>query len=319
MEKRSSLKAFLHGLIDYAGLFPPAKLPLDQAIKNYTAYINCKDAWMLRPFVLPAAKLFEIKEYAQLFEEKRPLRLSIAGSKTETEREFLSQLKKDVEQIGYFRKRYGDWLKVEVLELPLPVNVPSKEFLHEVANITREIGVNVFCEIHLLKENKWEDHVTNSLDVIASLNSENGEDFGIKWRTGGIKAELIPDPDRLAFAIAQCRDRDLAMKFTAGLHHPVRMYREEVNAKMHGFLNVFIASMLAYELKLNETIVKAILLDEDPSHFKITDETIGWQQLVLSPEQISRLRKSVCSFGSCSFDEPTDELRELIGQQEVTA
>ncbi|MBM4763724.1 hypothetical protein [Bacillus sp. B15-48] len=319
MENRSSLQAFLHGLIDYAGLFPPAKLPLTQAIKNYAAYNNSQDAWMLGPFVLPISKLLEIREYEQLFKGKRPLKLSIVGSKEQSEKEFLSQLEEDVKQITSYQHMYRDWVHIDALELHLPQATPTKEFLHKIAAITNELSVNVFCEIHLLKEDEdWRKYVTDSLDAIAHFNSENRENFGAKWRTGGVKAELIPEPDRLAFAISECRDRKLAMKFTAGLHHPVRMNRDEVNAKMHGFLNVFLAGMLAYELKLNETMIKAILIDEDPSHFKITGDSLGWGKLVLSPKQITRLRNSLCSFGSCSFDEPKDELRELSGQQEVT-
>jgi hypothetical protein len=30
----AGLRALLTGIVDYAGLFPPAKLPLDQAIRN---------------------------------------------------------------------------------------------------------------------------------------------------------------------------------------------------------------------------------------------------------------------------------------------
>ena len=31
----ASLRALLEGVIDYAGLFPPAKLPLPEALANY--------------------------------------------------------------------------------------------------------------------------------------------------------------------------------------------------------------------------------------------------------------------------------------------
>ena len=37
---RGSLRALLTGIIDYAGLFPPARLPLDQAVRNYGRYRN---------------------------------------------------------------------------------------------------------------------------------------------------------------------------------------------------------------------------------------------------------------------------------------
>ena len=69
--------------------------------------------------------------------------------------------------------------------------------------------------------------------------------IGVKLRTGGIKAEMFPSPEQVAFVIAACRGRNLPLKFTAGLHHPVRMYRDEVETKMYGFLNIFLAGMLA--------------------------------------------------------------------------
>ena len=33
-----SLRALLTGIVDYAGLFPPAQLSLDEAIRNYARY-----------------------------------------------------------------------------------------------------------------------------------------------------------------------------------------------------------------------------------------------------------------------------------------
>ena len=55
----ASLRALLSGVVDYAGLFPPAGLPLDQAIRNYARYRQGSDAWMLGRFVIPAARLAE--------------------------------------------------------------------------------------------------------------------------------------------------------------------------------------------------------------------------------------------------------------------
>ena len=48
-----SLKLFLTKLIDYAGLFPPAKLELEPALKNYSKYIQCDDNWMMSQFIIP--------------------------------------------------------------------------------------------------------------------------------------------------------------------------------------------------------------------------------------------------------------------------
>ena len=45
--RADSLRALLAHAIDYAGLFPPANLALEPALKNYAEYIRTPDAWML--------------------------------------------------------------------------------------------------------------------------------------------------------------------------------------------------------------------------------------------------------------------------------
>ncbi len=56
------LRSLLTGLIDYAGLFPPAGLGMDAAVRNYDSYVQGEHAWMLGKFILPAARL---EEYAE--------------------------------------------------------------------------------------------------------------------------------------------------------------------------------------------------------------------------------------------------------------
>lgn len=52
-----SLRALLSNLIDYAGLYPPAALPLPEVIANYRYYLRSPEAWMLNRLVLPIDKL----------------------------------------------------------------------------------------------------------------------------------------------------------------------------------------------------------------------------------------------------------------------
>lgn len=54
-----SLRALLTRLIDYAGLYPPAELPLPEVLRNYQAYLDSPESWMLNRLVLPAARLAE--------------------------------------------------------------------------------------------------------------------------------------------------------------------------------------------------------------------------------------------------------------------
>ncbi len=53
------LVRLLAGLIDYAGLFPPAALPMADAVARYARYRQGAHAWALGRFIVPAARLEE--------------------------------------------------------------------------------------------------------------------------------------------------------------------------------------------------------------------------------------------------------------------
>jgi hypothetical protein len=55
-----SLRALLTSLIDYAGLFPPAALPMETALQNFDAYRRGEHAWALGRFVVPASRLADV-------------------------------------------------------------------------------------------------------------------------------------------------------------------------------------------------------------------------------------------------------------------
>ena len=81
---------------------------------------------------------------------------------------------------------------------------------------------------------------------------------------------------------------------------------------MYGFFNLFGAAVLAAEHSLDEATVRAILLDEDPAHFRFTPEAFAWTTYSASPETIGLVRQAFArSYGSCSFDEPREDLRAM--------
>ncbi|HLW76336.1 MAG TPA: hypothetical protein VKS01_05110 [Bryobacteraceae bacterium] len=51
---------FLQSIVDYAGLFPPAALPLAEAVANYARYRKSPESWMLAKFVVPIARAAEV-------------------------------------------------------------------------------------------------------------------------------------------------------------------------------------------------------------------------------------------------------------------
>ena len=53
----ASARALMAGAVDYAGLFPPAQLPLADALAEYMRALAGADAWMLGRFIVPAVQL----------------------------------------------------------------------------------------------------------------------------------------------------------------------------------------------------------------------------------------------------------------------
>ena len=56
----AALRALLTGLVDYAGLFPPAKLDMAAAVRNHLEYRAGSDRYMLGRFICPAGRLGEL-------------------------------------------------------------------------------------------------------------------------------------------------------------------------------------------------------------------------------------------------------------------
>jgi hypothetical protein len=154
--------------------------------------------------------------------------------------------------------------------------------------------------------------VRQAAAALAAHNGSGAPPLGLKLRTGGVTADAFPSPAQAAAAIVAARDAGLAMKFTAGLHHPVRQHRAEVGARMHGFLNVFVAGLLAHARGLDAPAVARILADEDPAAFSLGPTALAWRGLSVPAATVAELRRAaLISFGSCSFDEPRDDLRAM--------
>ncbi|MGM0875865.1 MAG: hypothetical protein ACQEWV_13995 [Bacillota bacterium] len=292
-----AISHFMTELIDYAGIFPPAALDLSDAIINYQSYIKGSDSWMLGPFVIPVNRLNELEPFKALFSEEHPLRLSIILTKSE-------KFEHDMKAINLFLETYETAGTVEGIEIPLPPQV-NPSLLKKIENKTE--NYHVYCEI-----TGTNDQLTHTLDAIQTINQKSLKRIGIKLRMGGIKAHFFPSANQVAFVINECRKRGLALKFTAGLHHPIRQYRNEVETKMHGFVNVFTASIMAYCHEVDEATLQAILLDEDPADFSFTPDALSWCNKTVSATEINKARSLfAASYGSCSFEEPREELGEL--------
>lgn len=237
MTTPQSLHALLENLVDYAGLYPPAGLPLPEVIQNYERYLASRDAWILNRLVLPFSKLNEV-------------------------------------QLG------PNW-RVTLLTDQDPGLLPPQIETLETKN-ERRLSLPTYCEAPL-------NRITDAF---------------AKIRTGGIKPDAIPPAPELADFLHQAAARGLPFKATAGLHHPIR-------AGMHGFVNVFAAAAFAWHGMDRESLILVLEESHAPA-FEFGGTHLRWRGLRLSIDQIRIARRDFAhSFGSCSFEEPLEDLRKL--------
>lgn len=315
----------MSGIIDYAGLFPPADLSLDTSIQKYSQYRKNDDAWMLSRYIIPASRLAELNPYKKnLFAEGEPFAFSVLGKGTETVSEYYEYLQALADQIEQFHEEHGDRVTTDILEIKLPREVVfanDADLLADVYSKTVEqldrsnnLPSQVFFEGFF--EENWKKDIGLMLETMQNFNqaseAQTVHQAGFKLRCGGVKAHMFPSVEEVAFALNTARQCNVAMKGTAGLHHPIRHYDDSVQTKMHGFFNVFGGAMLSYAHDLTDDELAAIVREEDPEHFSFTDEGFHWKDLTVSTHELSELREvALISFGSCSFDEPREDLQKL--------
>lgn len=299
----NSLKPFLSQIIDYAGLYPPASLPLEEAFANFVKYQTEAEAWMLSRFIVPAKRLVELPNF------EGNLSFSLLGRGGKDADDFLENLNLDLADIHAFQETHKSAV-LNMVETALPVSAfagqSSHGLVNEAADLFNRNGLTVFFEIAAGDE--WQARAEKMIRALRKIKDKH---VGFKLRTGGVTADAFPSTNQIAWAIASVCDAGVPMKCTAGLHHPIRHYNESVQTKMHGFLNVFCAGVLAVTNSLNPEGIHAILEDENAASFVFDETGFSWKNLRVTNSEILNARIYMTSFGSCSFDEPRDDLRKI--------
>lgn len=285
-----ALRALMAGVVDYAGLFPPAALDMPRAVANYAEYLASPDAWALGRFVVPVARLGELADAKRaLVAVGAPWQLAaLAGS----------DLAADVERIGAFNAGHRDAV-VDTIES----RMASAEEIARLAPLAR--GYDLFVEVPVAG------------DPLPLLRAVRDAGAKAKIRTGGVTADAFPTSEQVARFLAACVSLGVPCKATAGLHHPIRAaYRltyapDAPSGTMFGFLNVFLAAAFL-RAGASEGEARAILSATDPADFAFDDGGVAWRGRRLTTEALREARSDVAlSFGSCSFREPIDDLQAL--------
>jgi hypothetical protein len=297
-------------------MFPPAKLPLEEAIRNYARYRTEPESWMLGRFICPAARLEELTPYLEeLKSGNTPILISALGRGGKEFSEFHQGIKEDFQAIISFNRNHSKIARVDTFEIKVDDHHDYHELLGAAEGDRQQMfsddeDVAIYYEYVPSRESSEKDWRQKTAEFISELN-QSGSGF-FKLRCGGTVPADFPNCAKVADVMNQCRQEEIPLKLTAGLHHPIRHFDAGLRVSMHGFLNVFAAGVLAYTHGLDEEPLHAIVEDENPGHFSFSEDGLSWKDTKATTEQIRVARRAfITSFGSCSFDEPRDDLRAL--------
>jgi len=312
-------RALTGGLIDYAGLFPPAKLDMAPAIENFARYLRSAHAPMLGRFVCPATRLNELTKagqmlmpgtfatsgYPEMAGDGEPWRISAIVPHTDQ-----TPLDDSLEQIREFNHRHE--AEDQGLAVVDAIETPLKE-VADVDGLLDTVPEQLAIAMEI--------PVAGGADIRGYIAALAGTGAAAKIRCGGVTKEAMLPAEPIVKFIAACRTAGVPFKCTAGLHHALpgqyRLTYEDnpPMGPMQGFVNVFVAAILIGARAIDEAAALELMADTNGSNFVHTDSTIGWKgytvPVAAAVEQRSRF---ALSYGSCSFEEPTEELAALLGK-----
>ncbi len=280
----NAIDSLLAGLIDYAGLYPPAGLDMHTAARKYLEYGHSAHRRALGRFVVDLDRFPYLWDAAGDY--ARGLRLSVIASPEADWTELRRLLDKGY-AIEAVEIKTSDPAEIESIAKRLPAGLTA--YFETPVN-----GVSAA-----------------TLEAIAAVEGR------IKIRMGGLAAGAFPSPQASAEMLAEIVRRRVVFKATAGLHHPIRARHpltyspESPTAVMHGFINLACAAAVLY-FGGEAGEAREALEEEWPGAWQLTPEAIVWQENSWNGDELREVRqKFFAGIGSCSFEEPMRDLEAL--------
>lgn len=280
----TAIETLLVGMFDYAGLYPPASLSLRSAANNYLDYSRGKHSALLGRFIINADRLKELR--------------SVAG---ESLHEFkLSVIVSDMAEFETIADEIREGMPVESLEIK-PVAVEA----------IRSMALKVPPGIPAYLELPFNAGGVEAIRAIVDAGMK------AKIRMGGVVAEAIPAVPDVAHMLMTFAKNRRPFKATAGLHHPIRSHRpltyqqQSATGAMHGFINLCCAAAALF-FGGDAREAEKVLLETEPSAWNVGPNFMQWRDLRWTQDQLSTVRREfLMSIGTCSFEEPIQDLRSL--------
>ncbi len=268
------MRELFTGLFDDAALFPPGDAPMGAAVAAHRE-LRARLGELVGPFVVPAARLDELAAHLP---DGEGFGVSLIASAADL-------------PAAAARVAGDPRLRLAAVEVPVVADAAAAAGAVRVLDDVVPPGTPAAVE---LPRTAARDAV---LDVLA------GTPHRAKLRTGGLRAELFPDPAELTGTLAACVHRGVALKCTAGLHSALRHTDPATGFAHHGFLNVLLA---AGALADGEPAVVALDRLRESDAAVLVAELRAWPA-----GRAARARAVFTSFGTCSVTEPVDDLVAL--------
>ena len=296
---KESLRVLLNGVVDYAGLFPPAGLDMTTSARNYAKYAAGPCSWALGRFIVPVSRLEEFNFSVADFsggDGARPWKVSaLAGS----------DLSGDLERIEAFNRWHAERdARLKVVIDTVEIKAATPELVDQAAKEPPD-SIRVFFEMPIDR------------DPVGLLSAISMAGRSAKVRTGGVTRETFPPVGDLTRFLDASLRTGVMFKATAGLHHPIRgmhplTYEPDTpKAVMHGFLNLLLCAAFMYD-GMGPDEAGGVLAEEAATAFCFDREGVEWRGNRLAIPAIAAARSGFAfSFGSCSFEEPLEDLKRL--------
>jgi hypothetical protein len=281
---------------------------MSRSVYNYGCYLRHPQRWALGRFVIPVARLDEfLTALALEGSGAEPWHLTAVVSGN------IAAELAAVEAFSRMGAAGSGTVKPGAVIDSVEVRVSTAEEM-EMIRRHRPPETTVFFEI--------------APERAAELLPMAGRAGGCaKLRTGGVVAEAFPAIEAIADWLARCAQFGVPFKATAGLHHPLRgmwpltYEAEAAETMMHGFVNLFTAAAIAWSAghsggRALHDRLSTCLADRERANWHFGEDAMTWSgdqtPVRIDLEALGAVRsKFARSFGSCSFEEPVGEMREL--------
>jgi hypothetical protein len=280
----------LRGLFDDASLFPPASLKMTAAV---AAHAKHAAAWyfpVCGPFVCAETRLGELRTVLQATETiSIELALVVTGG--------AGAVPAALDAVAADPR-----IRLRSVEVPATGPGAATDPVEAVSEVAQALDNSPLA----VTVGYIEPPLPALVDPATGgrlLRVIDDRGYRPKLRTGGTTAAAYPDEQTMAACLEVLVDRRLPFKCTAGLHHAVRHTAADTGFEHHGFLNVLLAVGAASNGAARTDLAK-LLAERDPV-------AVARQIGDLDGRDADDIRYLFTSFGTCSTDEPVQDLIAL--------